>query len=324
MSQQQSRSQSSNWLQHFPITLFATVMGIAGLSIAFLRYEKILGFSWGVGQALLYTVTVWFAFLTLVYVIKWFNFPDEVTKEFNNPVKVNFFPAFSISLLLLSIAYEPTQPEFSRALWYSGAILHLGFTLKLMSIWFHKNFEIHNINPAWFIPVVGTILVPVVGKAHAPADISWFFFSIGIVFWIVLLAMIFYRLVFHTPLPDRLIPTMFILIAPPAVGFIAYVKMTGNLDVFARLLYYHALFTTILLFFMIDKFKNLKFFISWWAYTFPLDAITIASLLMYHHTKWIFFKYLTSGFLIIACLVILLVLCQTILSAWRHEICVPE
>jgi len=324
MSQPQSIPQPVNWLQHFPVTLFATVMGITGLAIAFLRYEKMMGFSWGVGQVLLYIVTAWFALLTLIYIIKWFNFPDEIKKEFNHPVRVNFFPAYSISLLLLSIAYETTQPGLSKIFWYSGATLHLGYTLQLMYLWLHKDFEVHHINPAWFIPVVGTILVPVVGKAHAPVDISWFFFSIGIIFWIVLLAIIFYRLMFHNPLPDKLIPTLFILIAPPAVGFIAYVKMTGDLDVFARILYYHALFTTMLLFFMIDKFKNIKFFISWWAYTFPLDAITIASLLMYHHTQWIFFKYLTTFFLILACVVILIVLYQTILAVRRHEICVPE
>jgi len=324
MSQQQSNSQTAGWLQYFPVTIFATVMGITGLSIAFLRYEKMMKFSWGVGQTLLYIVTAWFILLTIIYITKWFNYPDEVEKEFSHPVRVNFFPAYSISLLLLSIAYEPTQFELSKVFWYSGTILHLGYTLQLMYIWFHKNFEIQHINPAWFIPVVGTILVPVVGKAHAPADISWFFFSIGIIFWIVLLAIIFYRLMFHNPLPDKLIPTLFILIAPPAVGFIAYVKMTGDLDVFARILYYHALFTTMLLFFMIDKFKKIKFFISWWAYTFPLDAITIASLLMYHQTHWVFFKYLTTFFLILACLVILVVLYQTILAALRHEICVPE
>ncbi len=324
MSEQQSRQQSNSRLQYFPITLFATVMGTAGLSIAFSKYEYLMKFSWGVGQALLYMVSAWFILLTILYVIKWINYPNEVEIEFNHPVRINFFPAYSISLLLLSIGYEPTQPGISRVLWYFGSALHLGFTLKLMHIWFHKNFEIHHISPAWFIPVVGTILVPVVGVTHAPIDISWFFFSIGIIFWIVLLTMIFYRLVFHTPLPDKLVPTLFILIAPPAVAFIAYVKMTGDLDVFARILYYHALFTTMLLFFMIDKFKNLKFFISWWAYTFPMDAITIATLLMYHHTHWIFFKYLASIFLILACLLILFVFYQTILIARRHEICVQE
>ena len=37
------------------------------------------------------------------------------------------------------------------------------------------------------------------------------------------------------PLPERLLPTVFILIAPPAVGFIAYVRLTGGVDVFAQI-----------------------------------------------------------------------------------------
>lgn len=48
--------------------------------------------------------------------------------------------------------------------------------------------------PAWFIPVVGNIIVPLAGVRFAPAEVSWFFFSIGLVFWIVLLAIVMYRL----------------------------------------------------------------------------------------------------------------------------------
>jgi tellurite resistance protein len=35
---------------------------------------------------------------------------------------------------------------------------------------------------------------------------------------------------------------LFILLAPPSVGFISYIGMVGELDVFARIIYYMALF----------------------------------------------------------------------------------
>jgi len=53
---------------------------------------------------------------------------------------------------------------------------------------------------------------------HAPADVSWFFFSLGLFFWPVLTAILFYRLIFHGSLPERFMPLCFIFIAPPAVG----------------------------------------------------------------------------------------------------------
>ena len=40
-------------------------------------------------------------------------------------------------------------------------------------------------NP-WFIPVVGNIIVPIAGVDDAPAEVSWFFFSFGLIFWIAL------------------------------------------------------------------------------------------------------------------------------------------
>ena len=54
-----------------------------------------------------------------------------------------------------------------------------------------------------------------------------------------------YRM-FHAANPN-LLPTMFIMIAPPAVGFISYLNLVPDLDNFARVLYYSALFLTLLL-----------------------------------------------------------------------------
>ncbi len=40
--------------------------------------------------------------------------------------------------------------------------------------------------PAWFIPVIGNLVVPLAGTAHAPVDISWFFFGGGLLYWLAL------------------------------------------------------------------------------------------------------------------------------------------
>jgi len=63
----------------------------------------------------------------------------------------------------------------------------------------------------------------------------------------------------------------------------------------------------------VRRFANLKFFLSWWAYSFPLAAITIASLVMFQHTGGTLFLRL-SGVL----------LARTALAVKRQEICVEE
>ena len=139
-------------------------------------------------------------------------------------------------------------------------------------------------NPSWLIPAVGNILVPVAGVSHVSPEISWFFYSIGLILWIVLLAIFFNRIIFHKPLPERLLPTLFILIAPPSVAFLSYVKLTGFINEFTRILYYFALFLVALLCSQLKMFWKIKFYLSWWAYSFPISAVTIASIVMFHET----------------------------------------
>ncbi len=311
-------------LENLPVTLFGSVMGIVGLAIAFLRFEHVMALRWGVGPWVLYLGSAWFLVLLSFYGAKIFVHPQAVREEFRHPIKVNFFPAVSISLLLLAIGYLELWPSLSRVLWAGGAVLHLAFTLKIVSNWLHKDYEIHVINPAWFIPVVGTMLVPIAGVSHADPEISWFFFSVGIVFWIVLFAITFYRVIFHVPIAQKLIPTLFILIAPPAVGFIAWVKLTGDFDAFARILFYFGLFTFLLLLVNADRFRRVPFFVSWWAYTFPLDAVTISLVLAYAKTGSPVLGYAAWVMLPLTSLLILYVAWRTFRAALRGQICVPE
>lgn len=170
--------------------------------------------------------------------------------------------------------------------------------------------------------MVGNILVPIAGVHHAPIDISWFFFSIGLFFWPILTAIIFNRLIFHGSLPDRFMPTLFIFIAPPAVGFISWFGLVGEVDAFARVLYFIGLFFTLLLASQIRYFTRLKFFLSWWAYSFPIAAITIATLLMAKETGLAFYTWLGAGLLGVLTLVVVVLVGRTAFAVTRKEICV--
>ena len=312
-------------LQHFPVAWFATVMGLGGLTIAWRRAEEVLQLPIQLSPWLLAISTVLFIVLAGLYAIKAMKYRDSVVKEWNHPIRMNFVPTFSIGLILLSIAWLPINPAYSHLLWIVGATIHLLLTFFVITQWVHHTkFEIAHMNPAWFIPVVGNILVPIAGVAHAPAEISWFFFSIGLMFWPVLLSIIFYRVIFHASLPERLMPTLFILIAPPAVGFLSYVKLTGGVDAFAHVLYNGALFFTLLLFFQINRFARLRFFLSWWAYSFPLAAIAVATLTMFHETGSVLYLRLSGILLGIATVVIAGLVVRTAIAVKNKSICVEE
>jgi len=315
----------SERIKNFPISFFAVVMGLTGATIAWRRAESIWGLNAMVSSTLLVTSSVIFVVIFVVYALKMIKHPDEIRKEFQNITKLSFFPAISISLLLLSIAFMDLLSGFSQALWVIGTMVHFIFSVAIISIWIrHPSLEINHISPAWFIPVVGNILVPIAGVAYAPAEISWFFFSIGLVFWIALFTILFYRLLFHNPLPERLLPTLFILIAPPAVGFISYVKLTGAVDSMARILYYFGLFIFVLMIPQLKMLARIKYYLSWWAYTFPMAALTIATILMYHQNHLAFFKYLALALLILLSGIVLLLGVMTLSAIKNKNICIED
>lgn len=310
-------------IKNFPISFFAVVMGLTGLAIAYMRLSFMGNMLILIGYCLTYMATsIFFLFLT-IYLIKLFKYIDDVKKEFYNPVKSSFFPTISISLLLLSVAYNEINQTLSFIFWIFGMILHFLFLVRTLIFWINKELKIEMINPAWFIPVVGAMIIPIQGINYS-IDLAWFFFSIGIIFWIALFTIVFYRFIFHNPLPERLYPTFFILIAPPAIGFISYTKITGTIDTLSNLLFYFSLFLCIILFALIKNFINLKFYISWWAYTFPLDAVTIAIAMRYYLTGSPFYKLVGIFALTLTTVIIGIVLVKTIYAVSKREICVEE
>ena len=299
-------------------------MGITGLAIAFSKYSQLDWLPDIFYKASLIFVSALFILITVLYFLKTIYHFKEVKKDFKHRIRINFFSAISIFFLLLSIAYHPMSHNISKVLWWIGLVLHTYMMLHTIAFWIQHNFEIRFFNPAWFIPVVGNILIPIMGVEFMPRSFSFFYFSVGGFFWIILFTIFLNRVVFHDQMPQKFIPTLFILIAPPAIGFVSYYKLTNQWDLLGEFLLNITFFFVLLIAFLAKSFKNIKFFVSWWAFTFPLDALTIASALAYQVSGNDIYKYISFAGFVLALSFIIIVSYKTIEKIRKHEICVNE
>ncbi len=314
----------SDRLQFFPIMMFAIIMGLSGLTLVYKRMSEMLFFPSIVVTVMTIITTVLFFTILYFYILKLIKHKNEVKKEFSHPIRINFFAASSISTLILSMIYRNDIDLVAQIFFFVGACLHIFFTFYTIKYWINNNLEMQHSNPAWFIPIVGNLIVPIAGKGFVDDSVLYFYFSIGIFFWIILFSIILNRIIFHNQFAPKFMPTLFILIAPPAIGFISYIKLTGHLDFFAQILFNLGLFFTILVFVMYKNFINIKFFISWWAFTFPMAAITLATVLMYDLTHKNFYGILAYVLMTITTIIIILVARQTIIYMRKKEICIME
>lgn len=313
-----------NRLEFFPVMMFAIVMGLSGLSLVLIKAHEVLKLSSFLGNTLSLITLAIFVFILGTYFVKIIKYPHMVKEELAHPIRINFFAAISISFILVSMIMKSINIHIAFGLFVIGAVLHLFFTFYTLRFWITKNVEILHSNPAWFIPIVGNLIVPIGGVGFVDNMLLMFYFSIGIFFWIIMLAIILNRIIFHHQFAQKFMPTLFILIAPPSIGLLSYFKLTQSLDMFANILFNLGLFFTLLLLFMYQSFLHIKFFISWWAFTFPLATIALASMLMFEQTNSPFYAYLSYFFILFLSIVVIIVAYNTLKHIAKKEICIME
>jgi len=278
-------------LAYLPVSLFGAVMGLSGLALAWRLAAT--GFAWPawIGEAFGLLAAAVFVAMTICYGIKCAWSWAAVRAEFAHPVAVNFFGTPIISLLLLPAVAAPYSVVLASVLWIAGAVSMLGFAWLIVSRWMSVRQQLVHATPAWMIPVVGTLNIAIAGVtldlpgAHA---LSAFGLAVGMFFAVPLFTLILSRLIFEEPMPQPLRPSLLILVATFAVAFSAYLGVVGRVDLFARSLFYLAVFMfTVLAPKLLRLRSNTPFHISWWAVSFPLAAMTNAALrFAAHQPSW--------------------------------------
>lgn len=110
----QLEKNSTTSIKNLPVNLFGSVMGLAGLALAWRLSGQYYGIGGVFGEAIGALAGMVFVLLTLGYLIKWAKHPGVVKAEFNHPISSNFFGTVTIALLLLSAVAAPTTNCLDR------------------------------------------------------------------------------------------------------------------------------------------------------------------------------------------------------------------
>ena len=314
-------------LAHFPVALFSSVMGIGGASLAWRRAARVWDLPEWPSLLFLALATAAFAVVGTFYVVKWVRHSSAARAELRHPVRLAFVPTITIAILVLATASATVAPGPATVLWWLGAVGHLGATVLVLSAWFGRaDVLAGHVTPAWFIPVVGNVVTPLAAPAVGSVELGWFSFGVGLVFWVALLPLLMQRVLTHEqPLPEKLLPTLAIFIAPPAVAMLAWESLTGaSADPVSRILYAAAMFFVILVVAQVGRLHRIPFAAPYWAYTFPLAAATVAALAMADAAGATAYHLVAGALLALTTALVLVVSTLTVRAAARGEICVPE
>ena len=267
-------------VRNLPVNLFGSVMGLAGLAMAWRQATSQFGAPQAVGEVIGAVAVLVFVVLALAYASKLVRHPASVAAEFAHPVAGNFFGTMVIAVLLVSTLVQPYSAALARITWAVGAIAAFALSVVVVARLLRGDGDPAHAVPAWLIPGVATLDIAVAGSAMPMAwapELNWAAMGVGTALALVLFTLVFQRLVQRQPLAPPLVPSLMVLVAPFSVGFLAYTGITGRVDRFASVLFYFALFVFLVLAPKVFR-RGVPFGPGWWAISFPIAALANAAL----------------------------------------------
>jgi C4-dicarboxylate transporter/malic acid transport protein len=262
-------------------------------------------------QALHWGNNLLFLLFAIPWLWRWLRFRAEAMQTLRHPVQGNFYPTFSIALLILAAQWRVFTPcvEVALTLWWLGALLHLGFSLAVPYQMFRgEQVTVDHVTPANFIPAVGLVVIPLAGAPLLPEmgelarDWAWLVngvgFGAGSLMYLGLLGLTLFRKYLHKPAQGILTPTVWIHLAPIGVIPVSLLNVAEQLPFPALrelaigvmlLLWGFGVWWLVmasLLTLSARAAGQLPFALSWWGFTFPIGAFVAESLRLSKVLGW--------------------------------------
>jgi tellurite resistance protein len=311
-------------LRDLHVGMYGAVMGLAGLGLTARAAASVFP---GVVRAPVYVTEPWvllgLLFLIVLipaYIAKLVRYPYAVRADFLSPATLGFCGALPVGMTLVAGGLAPYAPGFASALWWLGCALLLCFQVWALYRWLSGGVELTDVNAGWLIILVGGIVVPWPGITLGHAEASRFFFGVSAAAAPLLMALLFYRAVMGAPLPEVLRPSWFVLLVPPSLIYANGAALTGDTPLLEGL-YFSALVLAAALLIYARRFPRWPFGPSWWAFTFPLDALAYAAARYAQTHPEPLWKAICALALLLAAFSVLLVLLKSafaLLATPRH------
>jgi tellurite resistance protein len=272
-------------LRHLYPSWYAIVMGLAGLSLAWHRATPLMG-TMADGVALVCAAAAGLAFASLLVATlwRWRRHPEAWAEDRRHPVRHTFVATLPIAMMVLATAvvalFGPVAP--AAALWWCGSLSLLFVTWWVLSRWFRPGaggLPWASVTPALMIPVVGHVLAPLAGVPLGHAEWATAQFGIGLLFWPVVTVLLLVRIALQGMLPERMLPTLFILLAPPTVVGLGLLQL-GAPAAAGWACWGIAAFSFAWVAGTARRLRALPFALPHWGMSFPLTAFAALTLRM--------------------------------------------
>ncbi|CAG9166383.1 dicarboxylate transporter/tellurite-resistance protein TehA [Cupriavidus pampae] len=263
-----------------PASALGIVLGMSGLANCWKLAHTLWGASLVVHDVLFAVTTLIWAVLVLSFAAKWIWQRDEALAEARHPVACCFIGLIPVATMLVAVWLHGYMPALGAVLIALGAAAQLGFSTFRSGGMMRGGRKLGDTTAVMYLPTVaGNFVSAIALSALGWGDLAKLFFGAGLFSWLAIESILTYRLYLGDELPPAIRPTLGIQLAPPVVGAVAYLTVTGgSLDWPFYAMFGYGLMQFLFLARLAGWFSASGTTPAFWAFSFGVTALGLACL----------------------------------------------
>jgi tellurite resistance protein len=258
-----------------PLTTLAIPLGLAGLAQVWSVATNALGAPYGLAQAFWAIAALAWAWTVAAHVLRGRRTEHRLRDQLTHLAQGPLAALLPISAMLLGAGLHQTWSTAGTVLVLLATLAAAAFGAWMTAFWMSGGMPLESVHGGYYLPISAAGLVGAL--AVGQTGIRWLAvscFAIGCFFWLLITVVLFLRLVLRPAMPASLVPTLAIMIAPPAVAASAWLTISaGRPDVLFQGLTGITAFLTLVQVPLLARYRPLKFTHGFWSFTFPVASV---------------------------------------------------
>ena len=258
-----------------PLNTFAISLGLTGLAEVWTCACAALNIPSVVAECLWIVAAIGWLLMIAAHIARGARSEASFASQLRHPAQGSIAAILPIVGMLLGINLHGFWALGGTILVVASIVVSTVFAGWILAFWMRGELALESVHGGYLLPTVAASFVAggaasVIGARMLATGA----FAVGVLFWALMFALVAGRLAFRAPLPGPLVPTIAILMAPPAVAGVSWFDFNGGrIDAVEEGLLGIAIILVLMQLTFLPRYLRLGFSLGFWSFTFPAGSM---------------------------------------------------